>query len=59
VVMVNEAERVVRLKLDAPLNWLQGMTLRLTPDRQRLTELLDVAGHDLSSQWNYVSEQQP
>jgi hypothetical protein len=58
VMMVNEPEQVVRLKVQAPLNWLDTMTLRLAPNRQAITELLNIAGHDLSSEWVYVGEQQ-
>jgi hypothetical protein len=58
VMTVNEPEQVVRLKVQAPLNWLDTMTLRLAPNRRAITDLLNIAGHDLSSEWIYVGEQQ-
>ncbi|HEY9644236.1 MAG TPA: hypothetical protein V6C57_27325 [Coleofasciculaceae cyanobacterium] len=58
VMTVSEPEQVVRLKVQAPLDWLDTMTLRLAPNRQAITELLNIAGHDLSSEWIYVGDQQ-
>jgi len=43
-------------RMQAPIKWLNVMTLKLTANRHVLTEFLDMAGHNLSSEWVYKSE---
>jgi hypothetical protein len=58
IVSVDEANGTVQLKIKTPLNWLEERTLKFTPNRQVLTEFMDLFGHDLSSEWTYVGQQQ-
>ena len=47
-----QAYRTVRIQtagMQAPLSWLNAMTLKLTANRQVLTEFLDMTGRDLGS----------
>ncbi len=54
IVQAGQAYRTVRAeqtaRMQTPLNWLNAMTLKLTANRQVLTELLDMTGRDLSSE---------
>jgi hypothetical protein len=58
VMVVNDTSSVVRLRIATPLNWAAVRTLQFSPNRQTLTELLEIPGQDLSSEWTYVGQQQ-
>lgn len=60
IVAIDEASGTVKLKIDTPLDWLELRMLQFTPNRQSLMESIDFLGHQIESEWSYVSNvQQP
>jgi hypothetical protein len=60
ITAINEGENRVRLEVATRLGWAQSRLLHFAPDRQALTESMNILGHSYRTAWTYVgSQQQP
>lgn len=57
---VSEPDGVLQIKIETPLKWASLRTLKFDPNRQTLTELLEVPGYglDLNNEWVYLGQQE-